>query len=125
MYRDVRPVTLEYKGRQTTFDMPGWYSDASDEGIHTGVDMRVSDRALNRLKAMAEGLPLPEEIKRIRVKLGLTQEAAGGLIGGGPRAFQKYEAGDLLPSRAIGSALALLDRDPAGLSVLHARSHAD
>jgi hypothetical protein len=43
------------------------------------------------------------------------------LIGGGPRAFQKYEAGDLLPSRAIGSALALLDHDPAGLAVLHAR----
>jgi HTH-type transcriptional regulator / antitoxin MqsA len=59
--------------------------------------------------------------KRIRTKLGLTQEAAGELIGGGPRAFQKYEAGDLLPSRAIGSALALLDHNPTGLSVLNAR----
>jgi HTH-type transcriptional regulator/antitoxin MqsA len=85
------------------------------ESIHTGEDMKVSDRALNRLKAATEGLPFPEEIKRIRVKLGLTQEAAGKLIGGGPRAFQKYEAGDLLPSRAIGSVLALLDRDPTGL----------
>jgi HTH-type transcriptional regulator / antitoxin MqsA len=125
MRRDVRPMTLEYKGFSTTVDMPGWYSDTSDESLHTGVDMRVSDRGLNRLKAMAEGLPLPEEIKRIRTKLGLTQEAAGELIGGGPRAFQKYEAGDLLPSRAVGSALALLDRDPTGLSVLHARSHTD
>jgi HTH-type transcriptional regulator/antitoxin MqsA len=125
MRRDARPMTLEYKGFSTTVDMPGWYSDTSDESLHTGVDMRVSDRALNRLKAMAEGLPLPEEIKRIRTKLGLTQEAAGELIGGGPRAFQKYEAGDLLPSRAVGSALALLDRDPAGLSVLHARPDAD
>jgi len=125
MYRGVRPMTLEYRGFSVTVDMPGWYSDASDEGVHTGVDMRISDRALNRLKAMAEDLPSPEEIKRIRTKLGLTQEAAGELIGGGPRAFQKYEAGDLLPSRGIGSALALLDRDPTGLSVLQARSHAD
>jgi hypothetical protein len=76
--------------------MPGWYCYAADESIHTGEDMKVSDRALNRLKAATEGLPLPEEIKRIRVKLGLTQEAAGELIGGGPRAFQKCEAGDLL-----------------------------
>ena len=45
------------------------------------------------------------------------------LIGGGPRAFQTYEAGELLPSRAIGSAPALLDHDPAGLSVLHGRAH--
>jgi len=73
---------------------------------------------------VTEGLPTPEEIKRIRTKLGLTQEAAGELIGGGPRAFQKYEAGDLLPSRAISSALALLDHDPTSLSVLHARRHA-
>jgi HTH-type transcriptional regulator/antitoxin MqsA len=124
MHRGVRPMTLRYKGARTTFDMPGWYCDASDESIHTGEDMKVSDRALNRLKAAAGGLPLPEEIKRIRMKLGLTQEAAGELIGGGPRAFQKYEAGDLLPSRAIGSALALLDHDPAGLAVLQVRAKA-
>jgi HTH-type transcriptional regulator / antitoxin MqsA len=43
------------------------------------------------------------------------------MIGGGPRAFQKYEAGDLLPSRAISSALALLDHDPGSLQVLKAR----
>jgi HTH-type transcriptional regulator / antitoxin MqsA len=121
MRRGIRPMVLEYKGARTTFDMPGWYCDESDESIHTGEDMKVSDRVLNRLKATTERLPLPEEIKRIRTKLGLTQEAAGELIGGGPRAFQKYEAGDLLPSRAISSALALLDRDPKGLSVLRAR----
>jgi HTH-type transcriptional regulator / antitoxin MqsA len=122
MQRDTRPMTLEYKGARTTFEMPGWYGDASDESIHTGRDMKVSDRALNRLKASIEGLLLPEEIKRIRKKLHLTQEAAGELIGGGPRAFQKYEAGDLLPSRAISSALVLLDRDPSGLAELHKRS---
>jgi HTH-type transcriptional regulator/antitoxin MqsA len=124
MQRGVRPMALDYKGASAVFEMPGWYCDESDESIHTGEDMKVSDRALNRLEAATEGLPLPEEIKRIRMKLGLTQEAAGEIIGGGPRAFQKYEAGDLLPSRAIGSALALLDHDPAGLSVLHARPHA-
>ena len=121
MRRGVRPMTIEYKRARATFDMPGWYCDASGESIHTGKDMKASDRALNRLKASAEGLLLPEEIKRIRKKLRLTQEAAGELIGGGPRAFQKYEAGDLLPSRAISSALTLLDRDPAGLAVLHRR----
>ena len=98
--------------------MPGWYRDGTGEGIHSGVDMRISDRALNRMKAAVEALPLPEDIKRIRNKLRLTQEMAGDLIGGGPRAFQKYEAGDLLPSRATASALLLLDHNPAGLEVL-------
>ena len=125
MQRGVFPMTITYKGAATTFDMPGWYCDASKESIHTGEDMKVSDRALNRLKAATDGLPLPEEIKRIRTKLRLTQEAAGELIGGGPRAFQKYEAGDLLPSRAISSALMLLDHHPAGLSVLRVRPSAN
>jgi HTH-type transcriptional regulator/antitoxin MqsA len=121
LHRDVRPFTLTYKGQSITVDMPGWYSDQPDAGVFEPEDMKVSDRALNRLKARTEGLLEPEEIKRIRRKLGLTQEAAGELIGGGPRAFQKYETGDALPSRAISSALVLLDHDPKSLTVLEAR----
>lgn len=121
LHRDVRPFTLTYKGESITFDMPGWYGDQPDAGIFDGDDMKISDRALNRLKARSEGLLEPEEIKRIRKKLGLTQEAAGRVIGGGARAFQRYEAGDLLPSRAISSALVLLDRDPPALAVLTER----
>jgi HTH-type transcriptional regulator/antitoxin MqsA len=121
LHRDVRPFTLTYKGESITFDMPGWYGDQPDEGVFDPEDMKISDRALNRLKARTEGLLEPEEIRRIRKKLGLSQEAAGELIGGGPRAFQKYEIGDSLPSRAISSALALLDHDPKALDVLKAR----
>ena len=122
MRRDVRPLTLAWKGRSITVDMPGWYADASDESVHTGDDMKVSDRALNRLKAEAEGLLLPEEIRRIRRKLGLSQREAGLVIGGGPQAFQKYESGLILASRAISSALRLLDRQPELLQELRARA---
>jgi len=118
MHRGVRPMTLAYKGESLTFDMPGWYCDQSEESIHTGEDMKISDRMLNLLKARSENLLEPEEIRRIRKKLRLSQAEAGRLIGGGPRAFQKYESGDLLPSRAISSALMLLDHDPAALAVL-------
>jgi HTH-type transcriptional regulator/antitoxin MqsA len=117
-------MTLTYKGESLTFDMPGWYCDQSEESIHTGNDMKVSDRMLNLLKARSEGLLEPEQIRRIRKKLHLTQEAAGIIIGGGPRAFQKYESGDLLPSRAISSALLLLDHDPEALPLLKAHSKA-
>jgi len=121
MHRNVRPMTLTYKEESITFDMPGWYCDESDESIHTGKDMKVSDRMLHRLKARSEGLLEPEEIRHIRKKLRLSQEAAGLLVGGGPRAFQKYESGDLLPSRAVSSALVLLDRDPKAIAVLKRR----
>jgi len=125
MYRGVRPMTLTYKEESITFDMPGWYCDESDESIHTGKDMKVSDRMLHRLKARNEGLLEPEEIRHIRKKLRLSQEAAGLLVGGGPRAFQKYESGDLLPSRAVSSALVLLDHDPKAIAVLKRRHDAN
>ena len=118
MIRDVRPITLTYKGETVVFDMPGWYCDASGESIHTGRDLKTSDRMLNRLKARSEGLLAPEDIRRIRKKLQLSQEAAGRLIGGGRRAFQQYESGDRLPSRAVCSALLLLDHQPEALAVL-------
>lgn len=122
MVRGIKQLTLRYKGESITFEMPGWYCETSEEGIHSGEDMKVSDRVLNRLKARVEGLLEPEEIRRIRKRLRLSQSAAGELIGGGPRAFQKYESGDLLPSRAISSALVLLDHQPNALGVLEARS---
>ena len=121
MVRDVRPFTLKYREESVTFDMPGWYCDESGQSIHMGSDLKVSDRILNALKARSEGLLQPQEIQRIRRKLRLTQVTAGNLIGGGPRAFQKYEAGDLLPSRAISSALVLLDSAPELLKILESR----
>lgn len=66
MVRDVRSMTIAYKGASTTFDMPGWYCDASEESIHNGADMKVSDRALNELKARVEGLLEPKMVRRIR-----------------------------------------------------------
>ena len=44
-------MTLEYKGASATFDMPGWYCESSGESLHSGEDMKISDRALNRFKA--------------------------------------------------------------------------
>ena len=73
MDRGVRPMTLTYKEKSITFDTPGWYCDQSEESIHTGEDMKVSDRMLNLLKARSEGLLEPEEIRRIRKKLHLSQ----------------------------------------------------
>ena len=42
-----------------------------------------------------------EEIRAIRRQLGLSQVEAGQLIGGGPRAFTKYEAGTVRPATSV------------------------
>ena len=64
MVRGYRDVVLKHKRASITVSMPGWYPYGSDEGVHSGEDMEVSDRALNRLKARVEGLLEPEDVMR-------------------------------------------------------------
>ena len=60
----------------------------------------------------------PDEIRAIRQSLGLSQVEAGELLGGGPRAFTKYEAGTVSPSAAVISLLRVLEKSPATLALL-------
>ena len=63
----------------------------------------------------------PEEIRAIRERLMLTQAEAGALIGGGPRAFAKYESGTVVPSASVIKLLLLLNDDPHALGARGAR----
>lgn len=62
------------------------------------------------------------EIRRIRKRLGLTQAQAGEILGGGPRAFSKYETNTVRPSAATAVLLRLLDENPSLLRDPAARS---
>ena len=68
----------------------------------------------NGVKKEGTGEPIiiPEEIRAIRKRLRLTQAEAGRLIGGGPRAFTKYEAGTLKPSASVVNLLRVLEVHP-------------
>ena len=63
----------------------------------------------------------PNEIRAIRERLGLTQVEAGELLGGGPRAFTKYEAGSVKPAASVINLLRLLEADPSMLATLQGR----
>ncbi len=55
IHRATRSMTLTYKGKSITFEMPGWYCAESEKGRHTGDDINVSDRMLSLLKPRVEG----------------------------------------------------------------------
>jgi HTH-type transcriptional regulator/antitoxin MqsA len=112
MARDTRPMEISYKGQSTTVDMPGWYCDESSESIHTADDLKVSDAALKELRLEVENLLKPQEVKRIRNKIGLTQREAGTILGGGPNAFQKYEQDTVTVSKSMSNLLRVLERHP-------------
>ena len=64
----------------------------------------------------------PDEIRAIRRDLGLTQVEAGELLGGGPRAFTKYEAGTVRPAASVVNLLKLLRMNPAAIATLGGRT---
>ena len=54
LHRDIRQIEFSYKGEKITVAMPGWYPADNDNGICSQEDMKVSDKALDILKARHE-----------------------------------------------------------------------
>ena len=64
----------------------------------------------------------PDEIRAIRERLRLSQVEAGELLGGGPRAFTKYEAGTIRPRASVVRLLRVLETNPDALPSLTGRA---
>lgn len=64
------------------------------------------------------------ELRAIREKLGLTQQQAAALTGGGHNAFSRYERGEVAPMSAVVNLLRLLDKHPELLKDVTPRSPA-
>ncbi len=118
MTRGVVPQTFVYGGCQITIEQPGWYCKTCREGVHDGADIEATDRAFMAFKAEVDGVLPPDEVHRIRERLGLSQRRASEMLGGGPRAFQKYESGTVAVSLPMSNLLRLLDQDPKRIGEL-------
>jgi HTH-type transcriptional regulator/antitoxin MqsA len=124
MVRETRRRTIRYKKHSVEIDQPAWWCRECGEGVLDSKDSAVADRAFATLKAKAEGVLDPATIARIRTRLNLTQRRAGRILGGGARAFQRYESGAVVVSQPMSNLLKLLDVQPALLSRLMANSTA-
>ncbi len=111
--RSVRKQTVRFAALSTVVDVPGWYPDGDGDSIHSGPDLEAKDEAFQALRKQ-----YGERVRKIRKSLRLTQVEAGALLGGGPRAFQKYEKGQMAPSDAAVGLLEILRLDPEKLQVL-------
>lgn len=111
--RDARMQTLSVGSLSREVEVPGWYPEDDGDSIHSGAELQAIDQAYLELRAAYAA-----RVKAVRKKLGLTQEEAGRIIGGGRRAFQKYERGTMQPSEAAVGLIEILDRHPNEVTTL-------
>jgi putative zinc finger/helix-turn-helix YgiT family protein len=111
--RGVRRQVVRYGSLAREVEVPGWYPEDDGDGVHTGADLAESDRVYRELREQYAA-----RVRELRKRLRLSQEEAGRIIGGGKRAFQKYESGATPPSDAAVGLIELLSRHPKEVETL-------
>lgn len=115
--RGVKMLTVTIDGRPFTYGQPGWWASLDDpadtEGQLTDEDNVIRAAARREARAMAKHTALtPLQIRAIREACGLSQQEAARVFGGGPKAFEKYESGEVVPSAAMIRLLVLAAKCP-------------
>jgi HTH-type transcriptional regulator/antitoxin MqsA len=109
---------VSYQGHTRKLKTLGWWCSKCGESILEGAALHATEKAFLELKAEIDGVLGPDEVAAARERLGLSQRRAGAILGGGPRAFQKYEAGSQAVSVPMSRLLTLLANDPKRLQEL-------
>ncbi len=115
--RGVKIVTIDVDGQPFTYGQPGWWASIDDpantEGQLTDEDNVIRAAARREARAIAKHAALtPLVIRAIREACGLSQQEAARVFGGGPKAFEKYESGEVAPSSSMIRLLLLAAKRP-------------
>ena len=112
-----RDAGLLLTGQPFTYGQPGWLAALDDPDDNAGQltddDNVIRAAARREARAAAKHATLsPLVIRAIRETCGLSQQDAARVFGGGPKAFEKYEAGEVAPSSAMTRLLLLVAKRP-------------
>lgn len=115
--RGVKRLTITVDGKDFTYGQPGWWAAVDNpedtEGQLTDEDNVIRAAARREARAKAKHAVLsPLVIRAIREVCGLSQREAARVFGGGPKAFEKYESGEVAPSSGMTRLLLLAARHP-------------
>lgn len=132
MKKDVCPVcgggTLKkevikekflYKGASLTIpDYTVYRCDSCGEATVDKDTLKKSGKKLKEFQCKVDGMLSGEEVKKIRQKIGLTQEEMAEILGGGLKSFARYETSIVCQSRAMDNLLRILDAYPNVIQVV-------
>ena len=115
---DESTRTVEIEGVATEVPFRIHWCESCGSEMALSKDLRSNARAMRQVNKKHYGLLTGEEVRKIRKQLGLSQEQAAQLFGGGPVAFSKYENDEITQSNAMDSLLRLVSTCPELLQTL-------
>ncbi len=112
----VRKMPYTYKGRKTVIKaVRGQYCDnpkCREVVMDMGESVRTSREMLEFNKVVNAELTPIDLLTEVREQLGLTQQEAAKVFGGGPNAFSRYESGKTKPPVALVKLFTVLKKHP-------------
>ncbi|MCF8076637.1 MAG: type II toxin-antitoxin system MqsA family antitoxin [Desulfotignum sp.] len=110
---------FEYKGHHKTIDgCEKFVCKNCEESFFTDETSKRNEKIVRDFHREVDGLLTSAEMLKIRTSLGFTQKAFGELLGGGPKAFAKYESCVLTQSKAMDNLIRIVDSIPGAIEFL-------
>jgi HTH-type transcriptional regulator/antitoxin MqsA len=104
--------TIEHVDTATTVNgLSGWRCEGCGE-VEFDADSARRYAEASDTSVLRDRERQSKEIRRIRRKLGLCQNAAARLTGGGHNAFSRYKRGEATPLPAVVNLFRRLDKHP-------------
>ncbi len=104
--------TYQYKAQNYYVPIKYTICNKCNEEFITTAQIKENEIEIREAKKEIDGLLSREKIRHIRKKLGLTQEKAAIIFGGGKNAFSKYERGEISQSAAMDKLIRLANEEP-------------
>lgn len=116
-----KSITETFSYKEKSFDYPNYIvhvCEKCDEEFVGDKTMKQSARRLRDFYREVDGLLTAREIKRIRIKLGRSQDDLSTLLGGGLKAFTRYENCDVIQTTSMDNLLRILDELPNAIEII-------
>lgn len=108
---------IQYKGQTLLVEVEYAVCAQCGEEMILPEQIKRNDCRMRDAWRKADDLLTGEEIVALRKQMGLTQQQAAQMFGGGPNAFSKYERGEVIQSEAMDKLMRLsLEKQPVDVS---------
>lgn len=107
LHDSSRPISTDYRGEEFTAEQAGAFCDKCGDGIV--YDDPTFDKKWDDFRVQVD-IAQAAELAAYRSNLGITQEVASRLSGGGHNAFSRYEGGKAQPVVGVLNLFRILNR---------------